>query len=179
MQSGLQANVTAMKIRWSILAVGIVGTVVGFLLNGQSPVGGALWPPEQGHVQPEGSNLALLMVMGVIEAVAFGAGCAFAVAAWGWAKSRSAGAWTWPVYLAVTWSLVNWVPHTGLHMMVGNITGQADFAGLAAIEYGFHFTLIVGGAVLATYVVRSAAAHTWRPSAKDAAPSAGTARKPA
>ena len=168
-----------MKIRWSILAAGIVGTVVGFLLNGQiGPLGKALWPPEMG-LEPEGANLALLMVMGIIEAVAFGAGCAFAVAAWGWAKARSAGAWTWPVYLAVTWSLVNWVPHTGLHMMVGNITTQGDFAGLAGIEYGFHFTLIIGGAIVGTYVVRSAAAHTWRPSTKDAAPSTGTARKPA
>lgn len=167
-----------MNIRWSILIVGIVGTVLGFLLNGQGgPIGSALWPPEANDVQPEGANLALLMAMGVIEAVAFGVGCAFAFAAWGWAKARSAGAWTWPVYLAVTWSLVNWVPHTGLHMMVGNITGQSDYAGLAGIEYGFHFTLILGAVVLATYCVRSVAVRRGAGSSTTASATTAASRK--
>src|SRR5687767_6763120 len=66
-----------MTIRWNILIVGTLGTVLGFLLGGNAPLGNILWPPAHSDVQPEGANLALLIVMGVVEAVAFGAGCAF------------------------------------------------------------------------------------------------------
>lgn len=166
-----------MNIRWNIVIAGVLGTVAGFLLSGQAPVGGAIWPPAHNDVQPEGANLALLMVMGGIEAVAFGAGVAFLVAAWPWVKSKAGGSWSWPVYLAVGWSLVNWVPHTSLHMAVGNLTTQSAYAGLVGIEYGFHFTLIAGGLVLASYAVRSVAVGMGRGTTQGTGNPTPTSRK--
>jgi hypothetical protein len=149
-----------MNIRWNLVVIGLVGAALGFLLQGHAPLGSLLWPPEEGGIQPEGAALTLLMSWGIVEAIAFGVGVAFLVAAWPWVKARSAGALTWPVYLATAWLFLNWPVHTGLHMNVGNITTQGDYLGLAAIEWGFHGTLIASGLVFAMYMMRSVVVTT-------------------
>jgi hypothetical protein len=50
--------------------------IIGFLLMGNAPLGNLLWPPADGP-DPEGANLALLMAIGFVEALAFGLGVTF------------------------------------------------------------------------------------------------------
>lgn len=168
-----------MASRWTILIVGVVATVAGFLLESAGPVGKGIWPMAASMPDPEGANLALLMVMGGIEAAAFGLGFAFLVAAWPWARSGAAGSplGSWLVYLSIGWLLVNWVPHTALHMAHGNITKPSDYAGLVGIEYGFHLTLILAGAAVAWYAVRSIRVRSGDMAAATGAPTPAT-RKP-
>ena len=137
-------------MNWKPLAVFVPATVLGFLLMGNAPLGNLLWPPAEGPAEPEGTVLVLLMVVGAIEAVAFGLGAC--VLAFGLKHARNlTGTTGWlatAVWLSVAWVLVNWIPHTALHMSVGNLNTPADFGGLAAIEYGFHLTLVAAGTVL-------------------------------
>lgn len=164
-----------MNIRWNLVVVGVVATVLGFLLSGNGPLGSMIWPPAPGP-EPEGTNLALLMAMGAFEAISFGAGVVFLVAGYSWvkARTRSVGQ-AWLVYLSVAWMLVNWVPHTALHMNHGNILTPADFGGLVAIEYAFHLTLIVAGAALALFVL---SVPNFKPQSEpSASPSAATTRR--
>lgn len=156
--------------RWTLIAIGAAAAVAGFLLQAPGPVGKLVWPLPGGMPAPEGANFALLMLMGAIEAVAFGVGAVFLVVAWPWVKANGAGSsgLSWAVYLSVAWLLMNWVPHTALHMSHGNILVPADYTGLVAIEYGFHFTLILAGAVLAWYAVRSVRSMAWQKGAASA-----------
>jgi alpha-beta hydrolase superfamily lysophospholipase len=57
----------------------------------------------------------------------------------------------WAVALGLVWFLGNWWIHDGLHVVVGQ-----DMGGLLAIEYGFHLTLIIAGAAMASALVRLA-----------------------
>lgn len=59
------------------------------------------------------------------------------------------------MWLAIAWGLVNWVPHTALHMNHGNIENPNDFGGRIAIECGFHATLIIAAAAVAQFFVRT------------------------
>lgn len=146
----LPARPARATMNWKPLVVFVLGTALGFLLSGNGPVGNMIWPPADGP-EPEGTNLALLMVIGVVEAAAFGLGVTFLVFGLKHVQNltMTKGPYATAVLLAITWLLVNWVPHTALHMHHGNILTPADFGGLVAIEYGFHLTLIIAGTVLA------------------------------
>lgn len=137
-----------MPARWTVLAVAALGALLGFLLGGSAPLGSMLWPPADGP-RPEGANLVLLMGMAAVEATAFGIGVAFL--AFGYPAVRRAvpsPGMAVAAHLSLAWLFVNWVPHTALHMAHGNILTPDDFTGLVAIEYGFHFTLILAAATL-------------------------------
>jgi hypothetical protein len=143
-------------MNWKAITVFMLATVLGFLLMGNAPLGNLLWPPAEGP-DPEGANLALLMVIGGIEAIAFGLGITFLFFGLPYVQNltMTRGAYATAIWLSITWMLANWVPHTSLHMNVGNILVPADFGGLVAIEYGFHLTLIIAGGLLAHAAVRS------------------------
>lgn len=143
-------------MNWKPILVFLLGAGLGFLLKGQGPIGSLLWPPEAGTVQPEGANLALLLAIGLIEAIAFGLGLCLLVFGLPAVRKLTGndGLYATGVWLAVAWILMNWVPHTSLHMMVGNITGPSDYGVLVAIEYGFHLTLILAGALLMHAIFR-------------------------
>lgn len=136
-------------MNWKPIAVFVLGALVGFLLMGNGPIGNMIWPPAPGP-DPEGANLVLLMIVGFIEVIAFGLGAC--VLAFGRPAAEkitgTTGLYATGVWLSITWLLMNWVPHTALHMNHGNILVPADFTGLVAIEYGFHFTLVLAGAML-------------------------------
>jgi hypothetical protein len=59
---------------------------------------------------------------------------------------RSTGDWL--VLLSAAWLLISWWPHDNLHrtMMMG------DYWQLIRIEWAFHFTLIVAGVIVASYI---------------------------
>ena len=52
-------------------------------------------------------------------------------------------------YVSISWYLVNWWLHDNLHA----INGQ-NVSGLLAIEYGFHFTMMVAAGILAVFFYR-------------------------
>lgn len=138
-----------MVSKGKVIGVIVAGAIVGFLLQGTSPVGGMIWPPAEGGPSPEGAQLPLLIVVGIIEATAFGAGVAFL--AFGREHLRNApvsSGLATAAYLAIAWGLVSWVPHTSLHISIG-----PNFWALIGIEYAFHVTLVLSAAVLAWFFV--------------------------
>lgn len=137
-------------MNWKPLVVFVLGSALGFLLMGNAPLGNVLWPPAETPAEPEGATLALLMAVGFIEVLAFGLGVTFLAFGRRHVQNltMTRGPYATLVWLAIAWLLVNWVPHTALHMSVGNLLTPSDFTGLMAIEYGFHLTLILAGGLL-------------------------------
>lgn len=111
--------------------------VASFLL------GPVLWPLNEAGPQPTGAQLGLLIGVGVIESVAFGLGVAFIALAWPWVRKVAHGDRfaAWALYIGTAWYLVSWWPHDRLHMHIDH----DDLWSLIAIEYGFHFTLVLAG----------------------------------
>lgn len=114
------------------------------------PLGQMLWPAatEAGDpnaaMQMAGYQLALLIVFSIIEALALGLGVAFLVFGLPYARrlAGNSGRLSWAVYLSIAWSLISWWSHDGFHR------SGVSMDGLIMLEYGYHATLIVGGAVL-------------------------------
>ena len=117
------------------------------------PLGQVLWP--SGDVTPGTGGmpayLPFLILMSVFEGLAFGLGIAFLL--FGLPLVRRVSAWsppmTWAVFLSIAWFLVSWWPHDGFHRSLG-----VNMWGLVAVEYAFHVTLIVAGAILALAFAR-------------------------
>lgn len=159
-----------MQSRYKVASVAVAFAILGFMLGPQAPLGAMIWPQNAHMLEafgtPSGGTLAALMAYGVVSSIAFGLGVAFL--AFGYAAVARApvgpGLARW-AHLAITWILVSWVPHDSLHQSIGSI------AALAGLEWGFHFTLIVSGLVLARYFLASTGA--W-PAAR-ATPSAASA----
>lgn len=111
---------------------------------------------ETGEGAPPALAIPALIGVGLVQAVAFGAGFAFLffgrpfLAPLGGPKGLATASW-----LAVSWSLISWVPHSAMHMTAGSDLGKLVF-----VEYLFHVTLIAGAALLALYLVRAAGART-------------------
>jgi hypothetical protein len=135
----------------------VAAAVAAFPLSPRAPLGQLLWPATVDlDSAPAGIQLGLFMLLGVIEALAFGVGLAVLVL--GRATVRRvvppdrAGLAT-AMHVALFWLLWSWWLHDGLHMVAGLHTGS-----LLAIEYAFHVTLIAAGSVLA-YALTTAARH--------------------
>lgn len=141
-----------MNPRPKFLTLALVGAVVGFMLQPNSPVGAMLWPPHEGGAEPTGAQLPFLIVAGLVEALAFGAGIAFLVFGRPLLEKAPGAtrAWTTAAYVAIGWGLVSWVPHTSMHIS----NAPEDFGRLILIEYLFHVTLIAAAAVTATFFWR-------------------------
>lgn len=136
-----------MTTRTKASTVTIVVAAAAFLLNPQTPLGQTLWPaPVQLDPAPTGAQTGLFMLLGVVTALAFGAGVAFLryglPAVRGLVGSERAGL-ARAMHVATSWALGNWWLHDNLHMIVG-----FDAGGLLAIEYAFHVTLIIAAATL-------------------------------
>jgi len=56
---------------------------------------------------------------------------------------------TYTMFVSIAWFLLSWWPHDNLHLHNG-----LNLQGLLFIEYGFHVTLMLAGAVLAFCFVR-------------------------
>jgi hypothetical protein len=135
--------------KWALTTLGVA--IVSFGLTR------VLWPDPPDASGPPGGLLPLFIVLGVLESLAFGLGVSFLIFGGGLlARLRQSRALTVGAYLSTAWLLINWWPHDNLH----RITGHGDWAGLAAIEYGFHVTLIAAGATLAVFLVSTMNALT-------------------
>lgn len=62
------------------------------------------------------------------------------------ALAPASTALTRAAHISIAWLLFNWWPHDSLHIFNG-----MNLGGLLAIEYGFHITLMIAGAVLAYF----------------------------
>ncbi|HEY8642894.1 MAG TPA: hypothetical protein VIO84_09015 [Candidatus Dormibacteraeota bacterium] len=111
-------------------------------------LGRVLWPDAAGAPTPPAAVLPVFISISALEALLFGVGIAFLVFGRRWLPSdgsKLAAA----SFLAIAWSLLSWWPHDNFHRVTH------DFYGLAAIEVGFHVTLIVSILIIAWYFVRT------------------------
>jgi hypothetical protein len=136
-----------MKLSAKVVAVTLIAAIVGFLTESHGPLG-AFWAPDPSFPLAAGLQIPLFMLLGAIEALAFGLGVSFLLFGYPVLKGighATAGA-TRGAHLAISWILINWWAHDSLHIHNG-----MDLNGLLRIEYGFHVTLIISGVLLARF----------------------------
>ena len=108
-----------------------------------------IWPDPPGAVAPPPGLLPLLMVPAAVEALSFGAGVAFLIAAGRALLRRRADRLAVAAYASAGWALVSWWPHSNMHR------ANTTLEGLVIIDWMFHLTLIFGAAVVGTYLYRT------------------------
>lgn len=105
-----------------------------------------IWPDPPGTAAPPPGLLPLLMVPAIFEALAFGAGAAFLIRAGRALVRHQADRLSVAAYVSAAWALVSWWPHSNMHR------ANTTLEGLVLIDWTFHLTLIVGAAVIGTYL---------------------------
>ena len=134
-------------IKW--LVVTLVLAVIAFLASPNGPLGG-FWRPSADFPQPTAAQLPLFILLNVAEVLAFGLGISFLIFGYPLMQTMlpaSKGLTRW-AHLCIAWLLFEWWPHDSLHVANG-----LNMNGLLAIEYGFHVTLMVAGAILAYFLL--------------------------
>lgn len=123
------------------------GVVLGSALAATA-LSRVIWPDIPGMQAPTTAQLPLFIIMGIIEAVAFGLGLAFLI--FGFSRAmRAPGGWApKAAFFSAVWSLVSWWPHDNLH----RVMPEHDYWFLLKLEYGFHLTLIIAGGFIAYYL---------------------------
>jgi hypothetical protein len=123
-----------------VLLVTVVLAVPAFLL------GPIIWPPAEGSPEPTAAQLPFFLFAAAFEAITLGLGVSFLLFGMPVVRRISSGSkpWAWAMYLGIGWLMVSWWPHTNLHIHNGE-----NMQGLLYIEYGFHFTLMIAGIILA------------------------------
>ena len=107
-----------------------------------------IWPDLPGMLPPSSFQLPFLIGVSLIESIAFGIGASLLIFGWKLVRGRSSREWL--VFFSAAWSLVSWWPHDNLHRTMH----MGDYNQLIRIEYGFHFTLIIAGVIIASYLWR-------------------------
>jgi hypothetical protein len=125
---------TSIKMPAITLVVGAVAFVLG-------PV---IWPPSP-DIHPTPAQLPYLIVLSIIEALAFGFGIAFIVYGRRLIKglTEGVGKAAAAMHGSLSWLLVSWWPHDNMH-----IHNALNINGLIVIDYVFHLTVIAAGVVL-------------------------------
>lgn len=129
------------------VGVSFVFAFIAFLASPNGPLG-PFWRPSADMPPPSGAQVPLFILLNVTEAVTFGLGVSFLIFGYGLLQSAPSAsrALKLAAYLSIGWLLVSWWPHDSLHIANG-----MNLSGLLGIEYGFHITLMVAGAVLARF----------------------------
>jgi hypothetical protein len=131
--------------RWlKVTFVTLLFTIPAFL------TGHIIWPPAPG-TSPGATLLPFFILLSLLEALSFGLGMAFLVYGWPSMRTLAGGSkrMTYTMFVSIAWFLLSWWPHDNLHLHNG-----LNLQGLLFIEYGFHVTLMLAGAVLAFCFVR-------------------------
>jgi hypothetical protein len=114
-----------------------------------SPLG-VFWDPHPDTPTPDGIQVPLFILLGLINALVLGLGISFLL--FGYSLVSAIGcasrSLTRAAHLSIGWVLVSWWLHDSLHMVIGMEPG-----GLLAIEYGFHVTLMMAGLTVAYFFV--------------------------
>lgn len=147
MRTAPQTRTARLPNRW--LAVAGAAALVALATGPQAPLGGFWGAPSAADLGLGGALTAGFLVYGLIEAIGFGLGVVWL--AFG-RHLLAPGTLGTTAYLSIGWLLASWYPHGSLHQGLGH----DNHAGLLAIEYGFHATMIVAAAVVLTYLHRSA-----------------------
>jgi hypothetical protein len=118
-------------------------------------VAGMLWqPPAEALVlTPTPPQVALFMLLGIAEAIAFGFGVSFLLFGYGLVRAvdRMSAHLGRAAHLSIAWFLVSWWPHDSLHMRTPFTPGN-----LLGIEYAFHVTLMVAAGIVVYAFLRVA-----------------------
>lgn len=128
-----------------------IAVITTLLAVGAFILGPVLWPSAIGE-EPTATQLPFLIVISIIEALAFGYGIALAyiyiprVRAVALSEQRARAM---RALIAIVWLLASWWPHDNFHRWNGE-----SLQGLIYIEYAFHVTLILAGIVVANYILR-------------------------
>lgn len=141
-----------MAPRTKALSITIAATLLGLLLAADAPLGKVVWPahPVDPEDEPTQAQLAGFIAVYAWQSVAFGVGIAFLVQGYPRvARLTGTPGLARAAHLAIAWTLINWVPHVNLHMHFGE-----DPAGLLAIEWAFHATLVIAGGILMAFFLR-------------------------
>jgi hypothetical protein len=135
-----------MKIWLKVLLITLGTAVPAFVL------GPIIWPPDSHGIAPAGLQLLLFMALAALDSLAFGLGVAFISYGLPLVRRVASGsrARTWITFIATAWLLISWWPHDNMHKHNG-----MDLAGLLMIDYLFHVSMMIAGAVLAYSLVRA------------------------
>ena len=135
-----------MKTWHKVLLITLGVAVPAFVL---SPI---IWPPDPHMGAPAGLQLLLFMILAALDALTFGLGVAFIRYGLPLVRRAASGsrARTWITFIATAWLLISWWPHDNLHKHNG-----MDLDGLLRIDYLFHVSMMLAGAVLAYTLVRT------------------------
>jgi hypothetical protein len=137
-----------MRTKW--IAVTVVLTAFAFLFSVNAPLGFVLgWHPAAGTA-PTGLQLPLFVLLGLLEALAFGFGGAFLLFGYPWMRQAGPApvALTRAAHLSIAWVMLNWWSHDSFHTANG-----LDLGGLLAIEYAYHVTLMLAGVIAAAWFI--------------------------
>jgi hypothetical protein len=138
--------VSKLSLRWRFAIIAIViGTV-------SIPISLALFKPNlPGGASVPTPALVFLLGLKIFEGLALGTGVAFLILGYPLVmRARRSRTLTLLAYFAISWYLINWWPHDNLHL----VNGIYNLWGLLAIEYAFHFTMMVAAVVLAFFFYR-------------------------
>jgi len=131
------------------LAVAIVLAIVALLATPLGPLG-VFWQPSADIPVSSATSIQLILFLGlnIAESLTFGLGIAFLVFGYPMVRTVSPASkgLTRAAHFAITWLLSNWWIHDSLHAHVG-----MELNGMLGIEYGFHFTLMIAGGILAVF----------------------------
>ena len=129
-------------IKW--LVVTLVLAVIAFLASPNGPLGG-FWRPSADFPQPTDAQLPLFILLNAAEVLAFGFGVSFLIFGYPLTQTilPASKGLTLAAHLSIAWLLLNWWPHDSLHVANGT-----NMNGLLVIEYVFHVTLMIAGAIL-------------------------------
>jgi hypothetical protein len=145
-----------MKTWIKIVIVTVVIAIPAFLLEPRGPLGG-FWAPHHAIPTPPGGLVPFFLVLGLLDALSLGAAVSFLI--FGYPLVASIGAssrgLTFAAHLAIVWVLGNWWAHDSLHQHHG-----FDLIPLLRIEYGFHVTLMIAGAILGIFFMKALSQKT-------------------
>lgn len=132
------------KFTAGVIAIAVVSIPASLLLFRPALPGGFALPV---------AVLPFVLGLKILEGLALGTGLGFLFFGYPLLRrARQSRMLTVLAYLSIAWYLVNWWPHDNLHLINGS-----NLWGLLAIEFGFHFTMMVAAGVLAIFFYRAGA----------------------
>ena len=133
---------------WSrMLALTVVLAMLAFLASPNGPLGG-FWRPSPDEAMPTSAQLPFFIVLNLAEVLTFGFGVSFLIFGFPLVRAIAPASQTLTrlAYISIAWLILNWWPHDSLHIHNG-----MNLNGLLGIEYGFHFSLMIAGVILAYF----------------------------
>ena len=129
-----------MKTWIKLLLVTLLFGIPAFLLAPR------IWPMSSDWPAPTHQQFPFFVLIAVFDSLTFGLGIAFILFGWPIVRrmANDSGILAWVLYIIIAFMLVSWWPHDNLHSMVGT-----NMQGLLYIEYGFHVSQMICGAILA------------------------------